>query len=149
VERKKILLIVGVVVFVVALIGVSVFLNNQNSGVELDKVANSGGQSETDKVIQVTSENFESEVLNSEIPVLIDFYADWCVPCRILSSTLKEIANENENVKVVKIDVDNENGLATDYQIMSMPTLVVIKNGEEVNRIVGVQSKEQILSMLQ
>lgn len=148
-ERKKILLIVGVVVFVVALIGVSVFLNSQNSGVELDKVANSGGQSEADKVIQVTSENFESEVLNSEIPVLIDFYADWCVPCRILSSTLKEIANENENVKVVKIDVDNENGLATDYQIMSMPTLVVIKNGEEVNRIVGVQSKEQILSMLQ
>ena len=148
-DRKKILLIVGVVVFVAALIGISVFLNSQNSENELNQVGDSGGQSEATKVIQVTSENFENEVLNSENTVLIDFYADWCVPCRLISSTLKEIANENENIKVVKIDVDNEQNLATKYQIMSLPTLVVIKNGEEVNRIIGVQSKEQILSALQ
>ena len=148
-ERKKILLIVGVVVFVAALIGISVFLNSQNSENELNQVGDSGGQSEATKVIQVTSENFENEVLNSENTVLIDFYADWCVPCRLISSTLKEIANEKEDVKVVRIDVDNEQVLATKYQVMSLPTLVVIKNGEEVNRIVGVQSKEQILSALQ
>jgi len=149
VERKKILLIVGVVVFVAALIGISVLLNSQNSENELNQVGDAGGQSEATKVIQVTSENFENEVLNSENTVLIDFYADWCVPCRLISSTLKEIANEKEDVKVVRIDVDNEQVLATKYQIMSLPTLVVIKNGEEINRIVGVQSKEQILSALQ
>ena len=148
-ERKKILLIVGVVVFVAALIGISVILNSQNSENELNQVGDAGGQSEATKVIQVTSENFENEVLNSENTVLIDFYADWCVPCRLISSTLKEIANEKEDVKVVRIDVDNEQVLATKYQVMSLPTLVVIKNGEEVNRIVGVQSKEQILSALQ
>ena len=148
-ERKKILLIVGVVVFVAALIGISVLLNSQNSENELNQVGDAGGQSEATKVIQVTSENFENEVLNSENTVLIDFYADWCVPCRLISSTLKEIANEKEDVKVVRIDVDNEQVLATKYQIMSLPTLVVIKNGEEINRIVGVQSKEQILSALQ
>ena len=95
-------------------------------------------------IVKVSSENFENEVLKSEKTVLIDFYADWCGPCKMLSSIVEQFANENENVKVVKIDVDAEQELAIQYGVMSIPTLVVIKNGQESNRVVGLVSKNQI-----
>ena len=94
--------------------------------------------------IKVNSENFENEVLKSEKTVLIDFYADWCGPCKMLSPIVEQFANENDNVKVVKIDVDAEQELAIQYGVMSIPTLVVVKNGQEVNRVVGLVSKGQI-----
>lgn len=99
-------------------------------------------------VIKVNDSTFEQEVLNSNIPVLIDFYADWCGPCKMLSPTVDEVASENDDIKVVKIDVDESQEVAIKYQIMSIPTLVVIKNGKEVNRSVGVIDKEEILSMI-
>lgn len=92
--------------------------------------------------------NFEEEVLKSEGKVLVDFYADWCGPCKMLSPTVDEVASENDDIKVVKIDVDESQEVAIKYQIMSIPTLVVIKNGKEVNRSVGVIDKEEILSMI-
>lgn len=97
---------------------------------------------------KVTGQTFKKEVLESEKTVLIDFYADWCGPCKILSPIIKEIAEETEKVKVVQIDVDEEEELAMEYGIMSIPTMVVIKDGEEVDRRIGVAEKEEIIEML-
>lgn len=99
-------------------------------------------------IINVTRENFQTEVLNSEKTVLIDFYADWCGPCKMLSRVVEQFASENENVKVVKINVDDEQDLAVEYGVMSIPTLVVIKNGQEVNRSVGLVSKDEIVNIV-
>ena len=100
------------------------------------------------EVMKVTSSNFEEEVLNSDKTVLIDFYADWCGPCKMFSPIVESVAEENEDIKVVKIDVDNAQDLAIKYQVMSIPTIVVIKNGQEVNRNVGIVSKSQIVEMV-
>lgn len=99
-------------------------------------------------VITVTKENFQSEVLESDKTVLIDFWAEWCGPCRMLSPVVDEIANEQTDVKVCKVNVDNEPELATQFGVMSIPTLVVIKDGKVVNQSVGVQPKNNILAML-
>ncbi len=99
-------------------------------------------------VIEVTKENFQSEVLQSNKTVLIDFWAQWCGPCRMLSPVVDEIANEQTEIKVCKINVDNEPELATQFGVMSIPTLVVIKDGKVVNQSVGVQPKENILTMV-
>ena len=99
-------------------------------------------------VIEVTKENFQSEVLQSNKTVLIDFWAQWCGPCRMLSPVVAEIANEQTEIKVCKINVDNEPELATQFGVMSIPTLVVIKDGKVVNQSVGVQPKENILTMV-
>lgn len=99
-------------------------------------------------IIQVNRNNFEKEVLNSEKTVLIDFYADWCGPCKMLSRAVEQFASENENIKVVKINVDDEQDLAIEYGVMSIPTLVVIKNGQESNRSVGLVSKDDILNIV-
>ncbi|MBQ2937334.1 MAG: thioredoxin [Clostridia bacterium] len=100
------------------------------------------------EVMKVTSANFKEEVLNSDKTVLIDFYADWCGPCKMFSPIVESVAAENENVKVVKIDVDNEQDLAIKYQVMSIPTTVVIKNGQEINRVVGMVNKSYLVEMV-
>lgn len=99
-------------------------------------------------IIQVNNENFKNEVLNSDKTVLIDFYANWCGPCKMLSPVVEQFTSENENVKVVKINVDDEQDLAVQYGVMSIPTLVVIKNGQELNRSVGIVSKNDILNLV-
>lgn len=100
-------------------------------------------------VLTITSKNFEQEVSKSEIPVLLDFWASWCGPCKILSPIVDEVAEEvNGKVKVGKINVDEEQELARAFNIMSIPTLVVINNGKLVNQSVGVISKQQILDMI-
>lgn len=99
-------------------------------------------------VITVTKENFQSEVLESDKTVLIDFWAEWCGPCRMLSPVVDEIANEKPDVKVCKVNVDNEPELATQFGVMSIPTLVVIKDGKVQSQSVGVQPKNNILAML-
>lgn len=99
-------------------------------------------------VIKINKENFASEVLNSNKPVLLDFYADWCVPCRMVGPIVSEIANERSDVKVGKINVDEQPELAAQFQVMSIPMLAVIKNGKLENQVVGYRSKEQIEAML-
>ena len=99
-------------------------------------------------VININKENFASEVLNSNKPVLLDFYADWCGPCRMVGPIVSEIANERNDVKVGKINVDEQPELAAQFQVMSIPMLAVIKNGKLENRVVGYRSKEQIEAML-
>ena len=99
-------------------------------------------------VIKINKENFASEVLNSNKPVLLDFYADWCGPCRMVGPIVSEIANERNDVKVGKINVDAQPELAAQFQVMSIPMLAVIKNGKLENQVVGYRSKEQIEAML-
>lgn len=99
-------------------------------------------------VIIISKENFASEVLNSNKPVLLDFYADWCGPCRMVGPIVSEIANERNDVKVGKINVDEQPELASQFQVMSIPMLAVIKNGKLENQVVGYRSKEQIEAML-
>ena len=99
-------------------------------------------------VIIINKENFASEVLNSNKPVLLDFYADWCGPCRMVGPIVSEIANERNDVKVGKINVDEQPELASQFQVMSIPMLAVIKNGKLENQVVGYRSKEQIEAML-
>lgn len=99
--------------------------------------------------LNITKDNFEQEVLHSDKPVLIDFWANWCGPCRMLSPVISEIAEENKDkVKVCKVNVDNESELASMFRVMSIPMLVVIKDGKVVDSAVGVRPKEQILRML-
>ncbi|RKX78954.1 MAG: thioredoxin [Spirochaetes bacterium] len=97
------------------------------------------------KEIVVTSQNFEQEVLKSEVPVLVDFWADWCVPCRMVAPILEEIAGEySDKLKVTKINVDEESELASRYSIISIPTMLLFKNGEVVNQKVGAGSRKEI-----
>lgn len=99
-------------------------------------------------VVNGNLENFENEVLKSEKPVLVDFWASWCGPCRELGPVVDALGEELTDVKVVKINVDEERELAKKYRVFSIPTLVVIKDGQPVNKSVGVRSREEILAML-
>ena len=99
-------------------------------------------------VINVTKESFQTEVLNSDKPVLLDFWATWCGPCRMVGPILEEIAAERSDIKVCKVNVDEQPDLASQFRVMSIPTLMVVKNGQVVNQSVGAKPKNQILSML-
>lgn len=98
--------------------------------------------------INITNQNFNEEVLQSDKPVLIDFWASWCGPCRMIAPIVEEIAEERSDIKVGKINVDEEPELATRFGIMSIPTLVMMRDGEMVNKLVGARPKNQILDML-
>ena len=100
------------------------------------------------EAITLTQANFEEEVLKSEVPVLVDFWAAWCGPCKMLSPIVEEVAADAQGFKVGKVDVDEEDILAEKYGVASIPTLVVFKNGEEADRSVGVVQKDRILEML-
>ena len=98
--------------------------------------------------INITKENFQKEVMESGQPVLLDFWASWCGPCRMVAPVVEEIAQERTNIKVGKVNVDEQPELASRFQVMSIPTLVVIKDGKVANQAVGARPKSQILSLL-
>jgi len=99
-------------------------------------------------VVEINKENFENEVLNCKKTVLLDFWASWCAPCRMVSPIVDEIASEHPEIKVCKINIDEEPDLAARFQVMSIPSLFVLKGGEIVNQSVGAKPKNQILEML-
>ena len=101
------------------------------------------------EIIKVTKENFNDEVLNSNIPVLADFNADWCGPCRMIKNSLDELASESDEYKIVSINIDDEDELAEKYGVSSIPCLVLFKEGNEVTRAVGLRPKEEIERILE
>ncbi len=164
--NKKIIWVIVLALFVIAIVVASIYINKKgqeyiqdsqtgnmsnaddSAGTTEENTINENEEADHITVIEVTDQTFEQEVLNSDIPVLIDFYADWCVPCRIFSPIVEEVAQENSDIKVVKVNVDESQAITTKYQIMSMPTLVVIKDGNEVARSIGIISKSEILNMI-
>ena len=168
---KKVVWFIIFALLVIAIVTASIYINKkgqeyiQNSQTEnietenmlnVENIASTAEENTVNEneevdnmsVLEVTTQTFQQEVLKSNIPVLIDFYADWCGPCKMLSPVVEEVAQENTDIKVVKINVDNAQELAVKYQIMSIPTLVVEKGGNEVTRSVGVVSKTEILEMI-
>ena len=99
-------------------------------------------------VLTITQENFEAEDLQSDQPVLVDFWATWCGPCQMMSPIVDEIAAEREDIKVGKVNVDEQRALTEKFGIMNIPTLLVFKNGSAAGRIVGFKPKEEILAQL-
>lgn len=147
--KNKIILIV----LIVAFIGIMFLLNNvlqneSNKKTSSENIVEENKEEEKEMVIEINSENFATVVLKSDKTVLIDFYANWCGPCKMLSPIVEQFASENDDIKVVKINVDNEQDLAVEYGVMSIPTLVVIKNGQEANRVVGLISKDEIKNLV-
>lgn len=100
-------------------------------------------------VVHISSENFKEEVLSEQRTVVLDFFAKWCMPCRMISPIIEEISNEmDDTVKVCKIDVDEAPDLARQYEVLSIPTLLVVKDGEEVRRSIGFMPKQEIADMI-
>ena len=99
-------------------------------------------------ITNITKENFDKEVMQAEGTVLIDFWAAWCGPCRMIAPAVEKIAEERPDVKVCKVNIDDEQELAIKYGVMSIPTLVVVKNGQIVNTAVGLRPKEEIEALL-
>ena len=100
------------------------------------------------KVLHINKDNFHKEVMNSEKPVLLDFFASWCGPCKMVAPILDEIAEEREDIKVCKVDIDEQPELASRFRVMSVPTLMVMKEGKIVEQSIGARPKHQILAMV-
>lgn len=103
----------------------------------------------SDKVLHITDEDFEKEVIKSEIPVLVDFWATWCGPCKMIAPSIEELADEMPNVKFVKVDIDKSSGYAGQLGIMSIPTLLIYKDGEVVGKQVGAMPKDAIKGFIE
>ncbi len=103
----------------------------------------------SEKIINVTADNFDEAVMKSDKPVLVDFWAEWCGPCRMVAPTLEEIADENDRVTIAKVDVDQEQELAFRFQVSSIPTFILFKNGEVADRMMGAMPKASFENLIE
>ena len=101
------------------------------------------------EILHVNKDNFEEVVLKSKTPVLVDFFATWCGPCKMLGPVLEQVADETDNVKIYKVDIDESMEIAEKYGLISVPTLIMFNNGEEVAREIGFRQKKQILDLIE
>ena len=134
--KQKISILIIIIIFVLGLVFLNIYINN------------SVNEQEVVSIPKVTSSNFDSEVLESDKIVLVDFYADWCEPCKVFSPILEDVADDYDYVKVVKVNVDEEVELAQKYGIISLPTLLVVKDGKIVDRSTGALEKIYVLDMI-
>lgn len=154
--KDKISTIILLIIFIALLVVIYNITNKQTSKsnissnivntntVSLEDTTDSNEEENDMEIISVSKDNFEKEVLESDKKVLIDFYADWCGPCKMLSPIVAEFAKENESIKVVKINIDENEELAIKYGVTSIPTLVVVENGETKDMSIGLISKSEI-----
>ena len=150
--KGKIITILLIVAFIGFLVWSNFAIDKENEKLARENEENSTTSEEVSgpsRVIEVTSSNFNEEVINSSVPVLIDFYAAWCGPCKIFSPIVEEVSSQYEDVKFVKIDIDSNQDIANDYMITSIPTLVYIKNGEEQNRVLGAVDKATVETLIE
>ena len=144
-NKSKITIIVIGIIFILILIGARFIINNNN-----DNNGEKQPKAETESVVKKINEsNFKEKVLENNKKVVVDFYADWCGPCRILSPIVAEVAKEREDVEFVKINVDTSPNLPEEYGIINIPTLLVFENGEVINKVVGAVSKDDIIKLIE
>jgi len=145
-KKKK--LIIEIILFILLLIGITFIYNyliNKNNDQEVQEEV----KEEQVEIMEIkNAEQFEQEVINESKTVFIDFYATWCMPCRTMNPIIKEIAKEHKEVKVVKIDVDKNEELAIKYNVINIPTMLIMKNGEVTKTFVGIVDKESIVKEL-
>lgn len=142
--KKIIGTVILLIVFIVLLIVSVIIVNKQ--GLRENEQSNANGKNPV-YALEVFEDNFEDEIDTDKV-VLVDFYATWCGPCKKLSPILEEVATEHDEIKLIKVDVDQNPNLSQQFSITAMPTLVVIKNGEEVDRSVGLVSKQKVINMV-
>ena len=145
---EKIKGVVYLIIFVIAIVGISIFLNYQSRDSKRDVTNQEQSTDIQSYITEVSEQTFENEVLQSDKKVLIDFYATWCMPCRTIKPSINEVAKEHPEIKVVSIDVDKAPNISNQYGIYSLPTLVVLEAGNEVNRVVGAIPKKNIVEIL-
>lgn len=138
--KKKVTLLIFVSLFIVFVITISIIYNKSIGNTETNNK-----KSTKSKVINITINNYQSEVEAASIPVILDFYATWCGPCKIMSPIVEEISEDYDGkIKVGKIDVDKQNTLSNKFKISSIPTIVILKDGEVIKTFIGVQDKKTI-----
>lgn len=147
--NKKKVLIIEIAIFIVILIGITYIYNyliSKNNENYIKEDSNIIKEENKVEIIKIeNAEQFQQEVISNEGTVFIDFYAEWCMPCKMMSPVIEELAKENSDVKFVKIDVDENEDLAMEYNVISIPTMIVMKNGEVTKTFVGVTSKNDIV----
>ena len=143
-NKKQIILIAAIIAFVIGLVIISMILNNANS-------SKSNSTISTESIKTINQEQFDELVLNADKPVLVDFYADWCGPCKILSPTIEELAQDkkySDKYYFYKVNVDTAFNISERYSIQYIPTIIVFKDGTEITRSSGVVEKDYIVDML-
>ncbi len=145
-KKKK--LILQIIIFIIIVVILTVLYNYIMNSYINKQINKSEKEENKMNVAEIMSQDFEKEVLNSQTTVLVDFFATWCGPCKMMSPIIENIAEENSNVKVVKVDVDKNQDLAMKYSVMSIPTIIIFKNGKPTATFVGVKDKQDIVNAL-
>lgn len=145
-KKKK--LVLQIIAFIGVIIILTIVYNYIISSYTKEQINQSEKEENKMNITEIMAKDFQQEVINSEKTVLVDFYATWCGPCKMMSPILENIAEENANVKVVKVDIDKNQDLAMQYNVMSIPTMIIFKNGEATKTFVGVTDKHNLSDAL-